>query len=134
MSLQNSIQVGGDHYQSGFQHWDWVQLIKLPYLPAAASKYLTRWRRKGGLQDLEKALHFLNKYLEGEEERRRQEGILTDNFILNNEIGEEEAFILHALNSHNFGNLTHLRDAAVRLFEYVEREKNARELLQSSPR
>ena len=61
-STANDRQVGGDHYgKREYQHWDWVTDIGLNYLLACASKYVTRWRDKGGVQDLEKAMHYLTK-------------------------------------------------------------------------
>lgn len=61
-STANDHQVGGDHYQTGgLQHWD---LFGAEYLMAAATKYM-RWRKKGGVEDLEKALHYAEKLREG---------------------------------------------------------------------
>jgi hypothetical protein len=60
----NSTQVGGDHYQSPIQHWDWVASNNLDYFQGQITKYVFRWKKKGGVQDLEKARHFLNKYIE----------------------------------------------------------------------
>lgn len=54
-------QEGGDHYQSKYQHWDWVVDIGMTYLPATATKYLPRWRKKNGLEDLRKALTYIEK-------------------------------------------------------------------------
>ena len=56
-------QEGGDHYQSDYQHWSWVTDIGMTYLPATATKYLTRWRKKNGLQDLMKAQTYLEKLI-----------------------------------------------------------------------
>ena len=60
----NDYQVGGSHYQSSIQHWDYVVANDIPYLEAQVIKYLTRWRRKGGHNDLEKAKQFLHKLFE----------------------------------------------------------------------
>lgn len=61
----NLTQVGGTHYQAAVQHWDFaVQVLGDHYLGGNASKYLTRWRKKNGLQDLEKAQHYFNKLIE----------------------------------------------------------------------
>lgn len=60
----NETQVGGDHYRSGMQHWDYVIANGIPYLEAQIIKYLTRWRKKNGHQDLQKAKHFLQKLFE----------------------------------------------------------------------
>ena len=71
MSKANEKQVGGEHYKtiSGLQHWDFVVNTDMPYLPAQVAKYLTRWRKKNGLQDLEKAKHFLEKFIDAERVR-----------------------------------------------------------------
>lgn len=61
----NERQVGGAHYRSGMQHWDLIsQYQGSVYLIGCITKYLTRWRKKNGLQDLEKALHYLDKLME----------------------------------------------------------------------
>lgn len=59
----NNRQVGGDHYDTGDnapQHWD---LFGLDYLIGYATKYV-RWRKKGGVQDLEKMIHVVEKIRE----------------------------------------------------------------------
>jgi hypothetical protein len=63
----NAKQVSGTHYkmQNGaVEHWDMVVQHKLNYFEGAITKYVMRARKKNGKQDLEKALHFLEKYLE----------------------------------------------------------------------
>ena len=60
----NKKQVGGGHYQSEIQHWDYVLANNIPYLEAQIIKYVTRWRAKNGYQDLQKAQHFLEKLME----------------------------------------------------------------------
>ena len=63
MSEVNKTQIGGDHYKGGtFQHWDMmVQGLQNRYLEGCATKYIFRWRDKDGLQDLDKALHYIQK-------------------------------------------------------------------------
>ena len=61
----NNTQIGGDHYQSGYQHWDFVQrTLQGRYLEGCITKYVSRWRKKNGLQDLQKASHYLAKLIE----------------------------------------------------------------------
>lgn len=61
----NSKQVGGRHYQtSRYQHWDFASDIQMPYLLGCATKYLVRWPNKGGIQDLEKSMHYIEKAIE----------------------------------------------------------------------
>ena len=56
-------QEGGDHYQADYQHWDWVTDCHIHYLPATCTKYVSRWRKKNGVQDLRKAMTYLDKML-----------------------------------------------------------------------
>lgn len=66
-SNANDRQVGGNHYQGReYQHWDFVTDVKLPYLLGCATKYVSRWRDKNGVQDLEKAIHYIDKAKERE--------------------------------------------------------------------
>lgn len=61
----NDRQVGGNHYKTeGPQHWDMVAGFGLDYFQGQITKYLFRWRKKNGLEDLEKAKHYLEKYIE----------------------------------------------------------------------
>lgn len=60
----NDRQEYGDHYQADFQHWDLIERYSIGYLEGCATKYLTRWRKKNGLQDLKKARHYTEKLLE----------------------------------------------------------------------
>lgn len=53
-------QVGGNHYkQFKIQPAEFCHVNNIPYLEATAIKYLCRWRNKGGMQDLDKAIHFI---------------------------------------------------------------------------
>jgi Protein of unknwon function (DUF3310) len=61
----NFRQVGGRHYKTGgIEHWDLMHDCNVPYLLGCASKYVARHRNKGGRLDLEKAVHYLEKYQE----------------------------------------------------------------------
>ena len=61
----NTKQIGGSHYRDGgnLQHWDFVTLNGIGYLEGCATKYLSRHRKKGGKQDLEKAQHYVEKLI-----------------------------------------------------------------------
>lgn len=67
-SSANKVQVGGDHYKAhgdgDFQHWDMVHHFGLDYMQGQITKYLFRWKFKNGLEDLQKAKHYLDKYME----------------------------------------------------------------------
>lgn len=68
-SQPNAKQVGGDHYQSDIQCWDFLIANNIGYLEGTAIKYLTRWQKKGGIADLQKAMHFIEKCIETETKR-----------------------------------------------------------------
>jgi hypothetical protein len=58
-------QIGGDHYGGhDFQHWDMVIECRTDYLAGVATKYLRRWRDKGGIQDVQKAIQYVDKLVE----------------------------------------------------------------------
>ena len=59
----NNYQIGGDHYKGPYEHWDFVIDLKLIYFNACATKYICRWRKKNGVDDLKKAKHYLEKLL-----------------------------------------------------------------------
>lgn len=65
MSQANDYQHGGDHYkQKQIQPWDYIIANNLGYLEGNAIKYITRWKAKGGIQDLKKAQHYIQKLIE----------------------------------------------------------------------
>jgi hypothetical protein len=64
MTNPNDQQVGGNHYKSAFQHWDFVRETNQGYLEGGTTKYLGRSHKKNGVQDLNKALHYVDKLTE----------------------------------------------------------------------
>lgn len=65
----NDIQHGGNHYKQfkGMEPWDVITGWGLGYLDGTALKYIARWKHKNGVEDLKKAIHFLQKAVEIEE-------------------------------------------------------------------
>jgi hypothetical protein len=60
-------QVGGDHYiKYDIQPFDIIDCYGLNFYAGNALKYLLRYRDKGGVQDLEKARHYIDKLIETE--------------------------------------------------------------------
>jgi hypothetical protein len=69
-SLANANQVGGEHYRNkAIQPWDYIVSNNLGYLEGCVVKYVSRYKEKGGMQDLEKAAHYLQKLMEVQSER-----------------------------------------------------------------
>lgn len=58
-------QVSGDHYKAlKIQPIEYIHANGIPFAEGSVIKYVTRWREKGGLADLEKAKHFLELLIE----------------------------------------------------------------------
>ncbi|KOX62985.1 MULTISPECIES: DUF3310 domain-containing protein [Pseudomonas] len=58
-------QVSGEHYKSlKIQPIEFIHANGIPFAEGSVIKYVTRWRDKGGLADLEKAKHFLEILIE----------------------------------------------------------------------
>lgn len=72
----NQIQIGGNHYKTSLEHWDFVVLNNLNYLEGNGSKYLSRAEKKAGLQDYQKALHYIQKLREVHAAWQARMGIL----------------------------------------------------------
>jgi hypothetical protein len=63
-----SVQHGGDHYKKmGIQPVEYIMANKIPYMEGNVIKYISRWRDKGGVQDLNKAKHYIELLIENEE-------------------------------------------------------------------
>jgi hypothetical protein len=65
-AIANARQVAGTHYKrsGAVEHWDIVAQHGLDYFQGQITKYVMRHKYKNGLQDLQKAQHFLEKYIE----------------------------------------------------------------------
>lgn len=67
METPMNTQIGGDHYRSmRIQPERFIFENGIGFHEGSAIKYLCRWRKKGGVQDLEKAKHFIDLLIENE--------------------------------------------------------------------
>ena len=58
-------QVGGNHYKGrAIQPVQYIHANSLGFIEGSVVKYVTRWRDKGGVADLEKARHLLALLIE----------------------------------------------------------------------
>ena len=61
----NDIQWGGNHYKDkAIQVWDFIAANNLDYFQGNVVKYVSRYKDKGGLEDLKKARHYIDKIIE----------------------------------------------------------------------
>jgi hypothetical protein len=55
------VQVGGDHYKSlKIQPVEYIHANGIGYFEGNVIKYVSRWRSKNGIKDLEKARHYID--------------------------------------------------------------------------
>ena len=65
MSEALTTQVGGGHYKDlVIQPVEYIFHNRIPFIEGSVIKYITRWRDKGGIQDLKKAKHFIDLLIE----------------------------------------------------------------------
>jgi hypothetical protein len=57
-------QVGGDHYKLPIQPVEYIYANNIGYFEGNVIKYVTRWKDKGGIADLEKARHYIDLLIE----------------------------------------------------------------------
>lgn len=59
------VQVGGNHYKKlKIQPVEYIQENQIGYMEGNVIKYVTRWRDKNGIADLEKAKHYLDMLIQ----------------------------------------------------------------------
>lgn len=70
-------QVGGDHYKKmAIQPMAYSMKNKLDACQHTIIKYVTRFREKGGIQDLEKAKHVIDMLIQFENEEHGEKGVV----------------------------------------------------------
>ncbi|CAB4157664.1 SaV-like [uncultured Caudovirales phage] len=61
-------QVGGDHYKRAHQPWEIIEEWGLDYWAGNVVKYVLRYKFKNGVEDLEKARHYLDYLIKKEKD------------------------------------------------------------------
>ena len=60
-----NIQVGGGHYKDlPIQPVEYIHANAIGYFEGNVIKYVSRWRKKNGIADLEKAKHYIELLIE----------------------------------------------------------------------
>lgn len=58
-------QVGGDHYKKlKIQPIEYIHANGIGYMEGNVIKYVSRWKEKNGIKDLEKAKHYIDLLIE----------------------------------------------------------------------
>lgn len=60
-----TVQEGGNHYKDmPIQPVEYIHVNKLGYFEGCVIKYVSRWQKKNGIEDLKKARHFIDLLIE----------------------------------------------------------------------
>lgn len=63
-------QVGGSHYKDmAIQPVEYIHKNGIGFVEGCVIKYVSRWKTKGGVEDLRKAKHFLDLLIEMEDDK-----------------------------------------------------------------
>ena len=63
----NPVTTDPRHYNKlRIEPWDFIQQNKLDFFEGNVVKYICRWKNKGGVDDLRKAITYIEKIIEGE--------------------------------------------------------------------
>lgn len=66
-------QVAGDHYKKQkIQPIEYIMANQLPFAEGCIVKYATRWRDKGGIEDLRKIKQYCDFIIESELEKAKK--------------------------------------------------------------
>jgi hypothetical protein len=65
------VQEGGQHYKKAvIQPIEYIHANGIPFAEGSVIKYVSRWRDKGGIEDLKKARHFIDLLIELETKKK----------------------------------------------------------------
>ena len=56
-------KINPDYYRSGIETADYIESNKMDYFQGNVIKYVTRYKRKNGLEDLKKAEWYLQRLI-----------------------------------------------------------------------
>ena len=69
-------QVDGDHYKDlPIQPAEYIHANAMGYFEGNVVKYVSRWRKKNGIADLEKAKHYIELLIELENRNARTDSV-----------------------------------------------------------
>jgi len=64
------VQVGGDHYKNlVIQPAEYIYANNMGFFEGNVLKYISRWKQKNGIADLQKAKHYIDLLIELESKK-----------------------------------------------------------------
>lgn len=118
----NDRQVGGDHYKTSIEPWDYILSNGIDFMEGNIIKYVSRARSKNGANDYQKALHYTEKLIEHRETRMVAGGTIgginLKDFALANELTQAEENIVLIMSRN--ADVSDLRIAKLILEQIIE--------------
>ena len=65
--FKNSRVKNPKHYNEEIETWDYIYSKDMTFFEGNIIKYVSRWRKKNGIEDLKKAKQYLDKLIHLEE-------------------------------------------------------------------
>ena len=93
-------QIGGSHYKDmAIQPVEYIVKNRIPYREANVIKYVSRYASKNGLQDLEKARHYLEMLIDelSEKDALKSDKNTTVAGPIIDRLGTDEGWISYSL-------------------------------------
>ena len=57
-------QVGGSHYEQSIEPIEYIEANNIPFHEANVVKYISRWKKKNGVEDLMKAKWYIDRLID----------------------------------------------------------------------
>lgn len=57
-------QIAGNHYQQAIEPIEYIEANSIPFHEANVIKYISRWKKKNGVEDLKKARWYIDRLIE----------------------------------------------------------------------
>jgi hypothetical protein len=61
--MKDQQQIGGDHYQTNIPPIEYIESNNLNFIEGNIIKYVSRYKAKNGLEDLQKAKWYLDRLI-----------------------------------------------------------------------
>jgi hypothetical protein len=111
--INKDKEIGGTHYSDmKIEPVELIHAMQLDFISGCIVKYISRYRSKGGVEDLNKALHYARMYIEGDfygDRRAILDGILDDieklaikQYCIVNGLSERENTIIQCACLHDY--------------------------------
>jgi hypothetical protein len=71
VKIKKLPQIGGTHYQMGIPPIDYIEANNLSFIEGNIVKYVSRYKDKNGIEDLQKAKWYLEKLISNYEQEKK---------------------------------------------------------------